>query len=86
MAIGRKTRRLQVTLRSSTVDMIDELKRDGYLNSRSAFLDEAARHHATRLKRAHLKRQLRSGYRARVRRDAELNQDWEAASPDALPE
>lgn len=77
MAIDTKTRRLQVTLSDSTVDLIDKLLKEGYHTSRSAFLNEAARHYATRLKRAQLKRQLRAGYLTRAQRDKELVQEWE---------
>jgi len=84
MAIDIKTRRLQVTLSDSTVDLIDKLLQEGYSTSRSAFLNEAALHYATRLKRAQLKRQLRAGYLAREQRDRELVQEWENVNLDVL--
>jgi len=84
MAIDTKTRRLQVTLSGTTVELIDKLLKEGYSTSRSAFLNEAALHYATRLKRAQLKRQLRTGYLARAQRDQELVQEWEDVNLDAL--
>ncbi len=84
MAIENKSRRLQVTLPDATVQMIDEILAEAGIKSRSAFLNEAALQYASRLKRAHLKRVLRSGYKARAERDAQVEQEWSHVSKEVL--
>ncbi len=75
-----KTERLNITLPSDTVKFIDRVWRKKRFKSRSAFIKEAAVRYATRLNKATLKRQLRSGYQANVTNDANLVNEWKNAS------
>lgn len=84
MAIDNKTQRLQVTLSVSTVKMIDAILKEMNLSSRSAFLNEAAKQYAARLKRAHLNRALKAGYKERAERDALLLREWESTSYEVI--
>ncbi len=84
MAIDNKTQRLQVTLSETTLRLIEDIVAKGRFQSKSAFLNEAARIYATRLKRANLKRKLRAGYMARAEENRKLVNEWEAASSELL--
>lgn len=79
-----KTERLNITLPTNTVKLIDRVWRKKHFKSRSAFLNEAARRYATRLNKATLIRQLRSGYKANVINDADLVNEWDNASNDIV--
>ena len=79
-----KTERLNITLPTDTVKFIDRVWRKKQFKSRSAFLNEAAQRYATRLDKATLKRQLRSGYKANVINDTDLANEWENASSDVI--
>lgn len=84
MALDNKTQRFQVTLPTTTVKMIDEVRQQEQFRSLSEFLNKAARFYAVRLKKASLKRQLRAGYQTRFKRDSELIREWETASSELL--
>lgn len=84
MTASTKTKRFQITLPASTVQMIEEIRQKGGYDSLSAFLNEAARRHAVRVKRASLKRTLRAGYQSRAARDLDAVEEWDAASNDLL--
>ena len=84
MALNNKTHRLQITLPDDTVKLIDDIRKQGRFSSRSGFLNQAAQHYALRLKKAALKRKLRSGYLARAERDRALLSEWESASGELL--
>ena len=77
-----KTERLNITLPTKTVKLIDRVWRKKQFKSRSAFLNEAAQRYATRLNKASLLRQLRSGYKANIINDADLVNEWENTSKE----
>ncbi|MCB0274506.1 MAG: hypothetical protein KDI06_06815 [Calditrichaeota bacterium] len=79
MAIEHRSKRLQVTLPEETVAKMDALLEQLDHGSRSGFLNKAALHYATRLQKAMLVRELRTGYKTRSERDVILSDDWEAA-------
>jgi Arc/MetJ-type ribon-helix-helix transcriptional regulator len=81
-----KTHRLQVTLSEQTLTMVEEIVGKGLYRSKSAFLNEAARVHATRLKKARLLRSLRAGYMTRAEQNLALVNEWEPASTELSPE
>jgi Arc/MetJ-type ribon-helix-helix transcriptional regulator len=84
MIVNNKTKRFQITLPATTVQMIDDIRQKGEFDSLSAFLNEAARRYAVRLKRATLKRALREGYQARAARDRHAVDEWDVASNELL--
>jgi len=77
-----KSKRIDITLPVQTIDQIDGVWRDWGFSSRSAFLDEAAKSFAARLKKANLKQALKAGYKTRAQRDTEMNRELEALSGD----
>ena len=77
-----KSKRIDITLPVQTIDQIDGVWRDWGFSSRSAFLDEAAKNFAARLKKANLKQTLKAGYKTRAQRDSEMNRELEALSGD----
>ena len=79
MAIEHRSKRLQVTLPEETVAKMDALLEQLDHGSRSGFLNKAALHYATRLQKAMLVRELRTGYKTRSERDVILSDDWKAA-------
>jgi metal-responsive CopG/Arc/MetJ family transcriptional regulator len=75
-----KTKRIDITLPEKTIDQIDSIWSEFGFSSRSAFLNEAARNFAARLKRARLKKSLRAGYMARAERDKRIDQEMNLLS------
>ena len=84
MALDNRTQRLQVTLPKSTVQMIDDFTKAGKFDSRSGFLNQAAKRYAIRLKKAQVKRALKAGYLARAERDKQLSESWDVVSNELL--
>ena len=84
MIANNKTKRFQITLPGTTVQMIENIRQKGDYDSLSAFLNEAARHYAVRIKRANLKRALRAGYQKHAARDRDAVEEWAAASSELL--
>ena len=80
MANNNKTKRLDITLPTKTIELIDK---QGF-RSRSAFLDEAAKRYIARLRRSNIKRKLRAGYLSRAERDLDMVNEWEGASSGLL--
>lgn len=66
-------RRINITLPESTVTMLDSLADKG---TRSIFIDEAIREHAKKLRRSHLRDQLKEGAIIHRTRDVEIAQEW----------
>lgn len=79
-----KTKRINVSLSRDTITIIDRVWRQKKFRSRSAFLDEAARHYALRLQGSSLKRQLREGYNVRSQENLALLAQWDAASGELV--
>ena len=75
-----KTKPVNLTLRETTISMVEMIYKKHHFNSRSAFADEAIRYYARRLERAKLKKKLKEAYKARAQEEIELASEWEPAS------
>jgi len=84
MAFDNKSQRFQITLPSTTVQMINDIRQQAPFNSLSGFLNEAARIYAVRFKKASLKRRLKAGYLTRAERDRAVADEWDPTSNELL--
>lgn len=72
-------RRINVTLREETLDLIDRAVRKG---DRSRFIDEAVRHFLDRRGKETLRRLLEKGAVERADRDLQLTSEWFTADEE----
>lgn len=82
MTTGNQTVRVNFSLSKQTIATIDRLWPSEQYKSRSAFLEEALRWHASHLQKNKLREQLKQGYLARAKRDTALVEEWEVASSE----
>jgi|GEM_PF-4767928 len=78
----KRTKRIDITLPTQTLEEVDNAWQDFGYSSRSDFIKEAAKRLTIRLKKAELKNNLRVGYKRRAERDRKFNQQFECIDFD----
>ncbi|RPH89884.1 MAG: hypothetical protein EHM72_19790 [Calditrichaeota bacterium] len=84
METAIKSKRIDITLSTQTLEQIDRIWPEFGYTSRSSFIDEAARRFALRLKKADMKRRLKAGYLDRAERDATFNNELDVLAPESV--
>lgn len=79
------TERIVISLKKSTIELIDRVWPTRRFRSRSAFLDEAAQQYAKRLLKASLKRKLKEGYKTKAKENLDLLSELESVNNE-LPD